>query len=348
MQFLAKIRGKIILSFLFGLAVVAVLAIVGDLSKMLEVLGSFQWWLVVPILLLTLMNYVLRFLKWHYYLKVVGNGAEQISRGDSAVVFVGGMSMAMTPGKIGEFLKSYLVNQLNGTPMMVTAPIVVAERVSDGLAMLILASLGVFFFENTFLRLVLLAILLAAVVLFVVVQWRALALRLIGLLGRIPFLTSRATHLRNFYESSYRLFSPRSTLLAVGLGLLGWSGECLAFFLVMLGLGFPPSLLLLVQCTFILATSTLVGSVSMLPGGLGAADSSIGGLLLVAVQGITSATASAATLLIRFCTLWFGVTLGLVTLFVFRKRFDGPAPHGQGQAEAGPPKSTLDTAGSIR
>ncbi|MDB5079713.1 MAG: hypothetical protein JWP00_1637 [Chloroflexi bacterium] len=329
MQFLAKIRGKIILSFIFGLAVMVALAILGDLSQMLKVLSNFQWWLVIPILLLTLLNYFLRFIKWHYYLKVVGNGAEKIGRGDSAVVFVGGMSMAMTPGKIGEFLKSYLVNQLNGTPMMVTAPIVVAERFSDGLAMLILASLGVFFFENTFLRLILLGILLAAVCLFVVIQWRSLALSVMNLLGKIPFLTSRVSHLHNFYESSYRLFGPRSTFVGVGLGLLGWSGECLAFFLVLLGLGFPPSLLLLVQCTFILATSTLVGSISMLPGGLGAADSSIGGLLLVAVQGITSATASAATLLIRFCTLWFGVSLGLLTLFIFRKRFDGPAGSSQ-------------------
>ncbi len=344
MQFLAKIRGKIILSFIFGLAVMAALAIVGDFSQMLKVLSNFQWWLVIPILLLTLGNYLLRFLKWHYYLKVVGNGAEKISRSDSAIVFVGGMSMAMTPGKIGEFLKSYLLNQLNGTPMMVTAPIVVAERVSDGLAMLILASLGVFFFENTVLRLVLLAILLAAVCLLVAIQWRGLALGLIDLLGKIPFLTSRASHLHSFYESSYRLFRPRSTLLAVGLGLLGWSGECLAFFLVLLGLGFPPSLLLLVQCTFILAASTLIGSVSMLPGGLGAADSSIGGLLLVAVQGITSATASAATLLIRFCTLWFGVSLGLLTLFIFRKRFDSPLVRHQDA----PVSATLEKARSAQ
>lgn len=344
MQFLAKIRGKIILSFIFGLAVMAALAIVGDFSQMLKVLSNFQWWLVIPILLLTLGNYLLRFLKWHYYLKVVGNGAEKISRSDSAIVFVGGMSMAMTPGKIGEFLKSYLLNQLNGTPMMVTAPIVVAERVSDGLALLILASLGVFFFENTVLRLVLLAILLAAVCLLVAIQWRGLALGLIDLLGKIPFLTSRASHLHSFYESSYRLFRPRSTLLAVGLGLLGWSGECLAFFLVLLGLGFPPSLLLLVQCTFILAASTLIGSVSMLPGGLGAADSSIGGLLLVAVQGITSATASAATLLIRFCTLWFGVSLGLLTLFIFRKRFDSPLVRHQDA----PVSATLEKARSAQ
>ncbi|HEX2909339.1 MAG TPA: lysylphosphatidylglycerol synthase transmembrane domain-containing protein [Chloroflexia bacterium] len=323
MEFLVKIRSKIILSIIFGLAVMAALAILGDFNKMVTVLSNFEWLLVVPILLLTLVNYVLRFVKWHYYLKVVGNGAEKIKANDSAVIFISGLSMAMTPGKVGEFLKSYLVNQLNGTPMMITAPIVVAERFSDGLAMLVLASFGIFFVSDI-LKLVLLAILLAAIVLFIVVQWRALALRLMAMLGKIPFLASRMSHLHNFYESSYRLFSPRSTILAVGLGLLGWSCECLAFFLVMLGLGFPPSWLLLVQCTFILAISTLIGSVSMLPGGLGAADSSIGGLLLVSVQGITSAAASAATLLIRFCTLWFGVTLGLLTLFLFRKRFDKP------------------------
>jgi uncharacterized membrane protein YbhN (UPF0104 family) len=68
----------------------------------------------------------------------------------------------------------------------------------------------------------------------------------------------------------------------------------------------------------------------MLPGGLGAADTTIGGLLLVSVKGISNATASAATLLIRFCTLWFGVSIGLLTLFLFRKRFErggqGTAP----------------------
>ncbi len=90
----------------------------------------------------------------------------------------------------------------------------------------------------------------------------------------------------------------------------------------MLGLGFQATWLLLIQCTFILATATLIGSISMLPGGLGAADSSIGGLLLVSIKGINNATASAATLLIRFCTLWFGVTLGIITLFVFHKRFE--------------------------
>lgn len=325
MEIFAKHRSKIVLSLLFGLAVVATGLILGDFNKMVAVLRDFQWWLVGPILLLVLCNYGVRFIKWHYYLKVVGNGAEKIGATDSAIVFISGMSMAVTPGKLGEFLKSYLVNQLNGTPMMVTAPIIVAERVSDGVSMLLLASLGVFFFENTLLRLSLLIIFLISVALFVVIQWRSLALKVMDGLGKIPFLSSRISHLHRFYESSYRLFSPRSTMLGVVLGLLGWSCECVAFFLVMVGLGFEGSALLLVQCTFILATATLVGSFSMLPGGLGAAESSIGGLLLLVVKGMTGATASAGTLLIRFCTLWFGFALGFLTLFIFRKRFDRTA-----------------------
>jgi glycosyltransferase 2 family protein len=326
LDFLAKNRSKIILSFLFGLAVVAAMAILGDFNQMVKVLTDFQWFLIVPILLLTLINYVVRFIKWHYYLKIVGNGAEKITPKDSAIVFMSGLSMAMTPGKVGEFLKSYLVYRLNRTPMTITAPIMVAERFSDGLAMLVLASIGVFFFDDVLLKLALLVIFLAAIAIFVIVQWRWLALKIIDLLGKIPFLSTRMSHLHNLYESSYRLFSPRSTVLAVSLGFLGWSCECIAFFLVMLGLGFNGSMILLVQCTFILAASSLIGSVSMLPGGLGAADASIGGLLLVSIENITKQTASAATLLIRFCTLWFGVTLGLLTLFLFRKRFEGNQP----------------------
>jgi uncharacterized protein (TIRG00374 family) len=61
----------------------------------------------------------------------------------------------------------------------------------------------------------------------------------------------------------------------------------------------------------VLAVSTLVGSASTLPGGLGAAEASITALLLLTVTS-DHAVAAAATLLIRLATLWFGVTLGLI------------------------------------
>jgi uncharacterized membrane protein YbhN (UPF0104 family) len=101
-----------------------------------------------------------------------------------------------------------------------------------------------------------------------------------------------------------------------------------AFFLVLVGLGLPADATLLLQATFILAMATLVGSISMLPGGLGAADASVAGLLLLLVQAapMSQPVAVAATLLIRFGTLWFGVLLGVAALLLFGRRLLVGAP----------------------
>jgi hypothetical protein len=39
--------------------------------------------------------------------------------------------------------------------------------------------------------------------------------------------------------------------------------------------------------------------------------------------GVSVATATTATILIRFCTLWFGVLLGIVALAWFGRRYQG-------------------------
>ncbi len=62
---------------------------------------------------------------------------------------------------------------------------------------------------------------------------------------------------------------------------------------------------------FILAFSTVVGAASTLPGGLGAAEASITGMLVMFLN-LPVELSAAATLLIRFATLWFGVSLGVV------------------------------------
>ena len=68
---------------------------------------------------------------------------------------------------------------------------------------------------------------------------------------------------------------------------------------------------------FILAISSLVGSASGLPGGLGTADGSMLGLTHLLITS-SKAIAGAATLLIRLCTLWFGLGLGVIALVLFR------------------------------
>src|SRR5690606_15807884 len=123
----------------------------------------------------------------------------------------------------------------------------------------------------------------AAVGVFVL-QRRTLVLGILDRLERLPLLSSRAHLLRAFYESTYLLLRPGNLLFATAIGVISWSGECLAFALILTGLGLPFTWSLLATATFILAIATIAGAISMLPGGLGAAEASIAGLLLLLVH----------------------------------------------------------------
>jgi uncharacterized protein (TIRG00374 family) len=80
---------------------------------------------------------------------------------------------------------------------------------------------------------------------------------------------------------------------------------------------------LAIQAAFILSISSLVGAASMLPGGLAAADGSLAGLLLVLGVTHDASVAAAATLIIRFATLWFGVAVGLIGLTIAAGQLHG-------------------------
>ncbi len=309
------LRNKLIAGFVFGLVVVIALLLASDARALGRQLEGFNWVVLPAALALTLFNYALRFLKWHYYLHVIG--VRGIGVVESAALFVGGFTLAVSPGKAAEVLKSVVLKEMTGTPVSRSAPVVLAERLSDGLAMLLLASAGVLVYPRYWPAFAaVLGVLLLGIV---VVQIRPLARHLLQAAGRLPLLRRFAVELEAFYESSYDLLTLKNLALAIGLGVVSWAGEGVAFYLILQELGLPAGGELLFQAVFILAFATIVGAVSGLPGGLGAAEASVGAML-VALVGLDRPTAGAATLLIRFCTLWFGVTLGLIALLAFRRR----------------------------
>ncbi|HLZ08036.1 MAG TPA: lysylphosphatidylglycerol synthase domain-containing protein, partial [Chloroflexota bacterium] len=129
-----------LVSFGLGILVVFVLSFSADSPQLLQVLAEFDWRLLPLILGLTLVNYLLRFVKWNYYLRVVG--IRDVPIRQSALIFTAGLAMAITPGKVGELLKAYLLRYFRGIPIGTGAPIIIAERLTDGIAMLLLASGG--------------------------------------------------------------------------------------------------------------------------------------------------------------------------------------------------------------
>lgn len=308
-----NLKSKLVFSLVFTLAVLLALLFYADAPRLLAALSQFDWRFLPLALGATLVNYFLRFVRWHYYLDVIG--VKDISRRDSLLIFLTGFSLTLTPGKLGEVLKSLLLKNRHGTPISYSASIVVAERLTDVVGMVTLAAIGFVFYP---LGIGVLAVVLIGTALFVVlVQQRSLAERILDRISDVPLL-GRFTHLaRNMYESAYLMLRVKPLLISIALATASWFGECVAFFFVLMGFGLTPTPLLLLQGTFIYAASSLFGAISMLPGGLGATEGGMA-LLLQDIVSMTKETAVAAALVVRLCTLWFAVLLGVIALLITR------------------------------
>ncbi|MEA2529354.1 MAG: glycosyltransferase 2 family protein [Thermomicrobiales bacterium] len=308
----------LLLITLFGIALVTVLALIGDARELGHAFRHFNWWLMIPMLVLTVWNYGGRFVKWQMYVRALGI---ELPAGLSARIFLSGFAMSLTPGKVGELVKAIYVRRATGAPVNRTSAVVAAERITDALAMLILAAIGAA--EYAYGRPLLAVVAGLGVAGILLLQRPDLLMRQIERATDLPLLGRVAAHAQAFVDASGTLFRPGMLLRAVGLGVISWTGECVAFFLVLIGLGVDPSPRLLLIATFILAVSSLAGGASMLPGGLGVADAGIAGLLVLTLndEGMSHTTAAAATILIRFATLWFAVILGALVLANLERRW---------------------------
>ncbi len=320
-HWLRSVRGRILVSVGFAFLVLMGLTLFADSRKLADALRGFHWPLLVPILLLTSFNYALRFIKWQYYLQRIG--ITELPTRLSARIFFANFTMAITPGKVGEVFKSLLLREAVGTPIAVSAPIILVERMTDGIAMLFLASTGLVIFRYGVPVFATIAVF--SVLGFLLLQQQRLIRRMIDAGERFRLIATFTHQMHAFYDSTYALLRPAPLLFATMIGLVSWLGECVAFFLVLVGLGFAGTPRLFLTAMFVLAASTLIGSVSLLPGGLGAAEIGMTAMLLALVTAplMTHDVAVAATLVIRFCTLWFGVALGVVALMTVRGLLGG-------------------------
>ncbi len=323
--------GRLVLWGLAVLGVVVTLFVVADVRATGASLRAFDWWQLPAVVGFTLLNYVLRWLKWDWYLRRM-RMREGVSTADSALLFTSGMAMAVTPGKAGEVSKSFLLRRLNGTPVSASAPVVLAERFTDGLAMLLLAAIGLAVYPA--IRPLFVVLALGALAMVVVLRHGVLFDRALALVAKAPIARRAGGGLEAARASTRSLFAWPVLELSTALSVASWFGECVAFAFVLVGLGEPLSAETLLLATFIFAASTLIGLVSLLPGGLGASEISSAGLLVLLLP-MDAGPAAAATLLIRICTLWFGVALGFGALAVMLRRLGRPPAGVATPAEAG-------------
>lgn len=308
---LKKFRGKLFISIAIAALIGVAFSFYANTAQLKNAFLLFSYEILPAVLGFVLLNYFFRFVRWEYYLRVL---KIKIPRSESLGIFMSSLSMAVTPGKMGEVVKSYFLKSLHSVPMSKSMPIVFAERVTDFLALLIISFIGAYAigYEKKFI--VILALVFAAGI--AVVASRSISTKIISVAEKIPFIAKRIVLIENAYESSRTMLSGKTLLVSTALGFIGWLFECTGFFFVLKGLNIH---LKLFSSDFIYAFSTVIGAISFLPGGLGATETSLAGLLILAK--IPKGVAIAAVFIIRVATLWFAVLIGAVVLSYMQKRY---------------------------
>lgn len=311
-------KRKMLVGVVGLLVVVTVMSLFADARDLAKHLADFSWWLMPLVIIGTVWNYAFRYGKWSIYLDALE--IPRIPHKTNVLIYLSGFGMSLTPGKVGELIKAIYVRRVTGVPANRTSAAIAAERLTDGIAMLLIATIGLVQFDYARPLLVVFLVLAAGAVLLF--QRPALLERVLLPFERFAVVARGAVHLKVFLHASGRLFQADMLTRAVVIGVISWIGECLAFYLVLIGLGFGHSLNLALIATFAMVVSSILGGASMLPGGLGVADASFAGMLLLLVKDplMDKSVAVAATLLIRFATLWFATIIGLVAIAMLERR----------------------------
>ncbi|VAW92223.1 hypothetical protein MNBD_GAMMA23-262 [hydrothermal vent metagenome] len=261
-------------------------------------------------------NYLLRFARWHYYLRYL---KYPIPLTQNFLYYMAGFALTLTPAKIGETIRSTYLAQ-HAVPYTRSLAVFFAERFLD-VVVIALLSLFVLQFENASHNYHYFVIASAVIVVsFIPLLRQTFVTQFVSTVAKkIPWQAIRALlqHLIHLLTTARALFAYKPIYSGLVLGSIAWLIQGLAFYFILTTLNID---ITLQQSIGIYAISLLAGAVSFIPGGIGTTEAVM--TLLLTFLGADTATAIAAALISRLSTLWFAVGLGFGAALVlsFKKQ----------------------------
>jgi uncharacterized protein (TIRG00374 family) len=286
-------------------------------------LRAFPWRTIPLILAAVTMNLVMRELKWAYYCRAAGISAPRLGH---FLIYFSGLSMTISPGRVGELIKPFMYKEYFGQKMRRSVPLVFCERVSDLLGMIVVAGLSLGAYVHGIAQaghgggamsrliyafLVLSVVFMAA--LLYVARHRRLVYRLIYWMTQHPRLRGTGRKMQTLYFSTYPLLTIRNLAVTTAMAAVSWSFECLALLMILHGAG--ANGINIGEAAFVFCMATIFGGfLFFAPGGLGGFEGSA--KVMLTLLGLADSQIVPAVLITRFSTLFYSVVLGFIFILL--------------------------------
>lgn len=295
---------------MIGLAGIAGVVIFLNPGKVGHALAHFQLALIVPILLLSVLVYILQGIRWHFLLADVGT---TLRLRDTILINLAGQTItAIVP--LGDLTRAAFASTADGTDFGTVAATVTVQELSYMLWLILSALPAILALGYGLAAVIPVALGMALIVVALTVS--PVFRRFHDLIAHIPFLNKLLPAIDELQqETSTLLHRPDALALSV-LDAARVVVAVTTFWLVVQGL--EPGRVGWWQAAFVLALATIGGAISLIPGGVGANEASVAALLIF--LGVDAGSAGAAAIIQRGLMTGLSVILGFTAYALINKR----------------------------
>ena len=300
-----KFKKSLLLGILGIIAIYAIILIVFDINIISEKIGDFDSQYLPIIISLIPLTWGVLFLRWNLLLK---NSDIDIPLKDNFMIFISGFALGVTPGKVGELIKSQLLKNKFNIPRTKTAPLVIVERFYDFFAIAVISLFGILVFEYS---IYIFGILIIGITIFLIVtSSEKIFLKFLNKIEKIKFLKNFSNELPKSFNVIQKSTRGKIFPLSITLSVIFWFLDSIIAYLTLLSFGIDIIDYFVLMSIY--TSSIILGVISFLPLGIGVVEGSLVGFL--SLNGIEFHLATAIVVFIRFFTRWIGVMAGFVGL----------------------------------
>lgn len=300
-----KLFSKIIIVIVLTSLVYVSFLIISDVNSISNEFSNFQLEYLPIILILITLGYFLLILRWNLLLKKSGINIPNTS---SILIFMGGVSLSIIPGKAGELIKSELLKVKFNIPRSKSVSIIVVEQVYSGIGLVVTSLFGLYYFDLGLYITIGFSVIVIS--LFLLLSSTKLFQKFSKIFQKIKFLNKFVENISESQQVVKNLITGKFILILLSLSTLFWIFISTSVYFILIGFGINIFELFTIWTMY--TNSIMLGFISFLPIGIGVVEGSFAGFM--AYRGIDISVALTLIIIIRLIVEWLPISAGFICL----------------------------------
>jgi len=310
-----KLLSKVILVVVLSILVYVSFLVFSDVNSISNEFSNFQLEYLPIILVLITSGFFSLILRWNLLLKKSGIN---IPNNSSILIFMGGVSLSIIPGKAGELIKSELLKTKFNIPRSKSVSIIIVEQIYSGIGLIITSFFGMYYFDLGIYITIGFSIIVIS--LFLLLSSTKLFQKFSIILQKIKFLNKFVKNISDSQQVVKNLITGKFVIILISLSTLFWVFISTSVYFILIGFGINIFELFTIWTMY--TNSIMLGFVSFLPIGIGVVEGSFAGFM--AYRGIDISIALTLIIIVRLLVEWLPISAGFICLKLIynKKSFD--------------------------